>query len=478
VRALATDPQELAGLIAACKEGRFYDAEAWVAGGRPLQVAPGETPRRRRQPSPLHTGIVRGHHDFVLLLLCNGYRMELESHSPLNDALETRRWDILGLLLDWGADPLQADVWRILDTYERTIFDRFWAAGIDLTSDGAMAEALARSTSNRPLYGFARNYRERDPRIQRALDLGLGAAIGDHKDKAVSLCFWAGANPDRRVGEIDDPDDEDAWGMTAIERALSEGMPQYLKKLGFDPDRHQLQPLYQHVHDLVSLKALAEIEPPHDWHAITARFVQRVAMSVRFSFHVATIQDLEAVFDLGGLLRALDRNTRRDLRHLLLGLVDSDAQHLFRLLRDPQNVDPEAFIDLIAHEKLGARYMEWPRRSCIDKNLLEQIATARRMPGSIRRWAKAELVPERQAVTRTYLKPRDGDARFYSRAELYDLVWSTPLTVLAKAFALSDNGLRKRCKALHVPTPPKGYWQKIKNGQRVSPIPLPKLPSS
>jgi len=50
----------------------------------------------------------------ALLLLCNGYRTDLERDFPLNAALERRRKDILYLLLDWGADPNGADVWRIL----------------------------------------------------------------------------------------------------------------------------------------------------------------------------------------------------------------------------------------------------------------------------------------------------------------------------------------------------------------------------
>jgi len=33
-----------------------------------------------------------------------------------------------------------------------------------------------------------------------------------------------------------------------------------------------------------------------------------------------------------------------------------------------------------------------------------------------------------------------------TRKELYDQVWSTPMTKLAKSYNLSDNGLRKICK--------------------------------
>lgn len=60
-----------------------------------------------------------------------------------------------------------------------------------------------------------------------------------------------------------------------------------------------------------------------------------------------------------------------------------------------------------------------------------------------------------------------------TRKELYDLVWSEPIIVLAKRFGLSDNGLRKHCKSMNIPTPPVGYWAKLENGKPVSIIPLP-----
>jgi hypothetical protein len=42
------------------------------------------------------------------------------------------------------------------------------------------------------------------------------------------------------------------------------------------------------------------------------------------------------------------------------------------------------------------------------------------------------------------------------REELYEEVWSTPLTQLCAKYGLSDNGLRKVCKRLNVPVPDGG----------------------
>ncbi|GAA6765778.1 hypothetical protein AAFH68_17160 [Flavobacterium sp. CGRL1] len=60
-----------------------------------------------------------------------------------------------------------------------------------------------------------------------------------------------------------------------------------------------------------------------------------------------------------------------------------------------------------------------------------------------------------------------------TRLELYEKIWSTPMTVLAKEFNLSDNGLRKICKKHNIPTPVMGHWQKIQYGKKTAVIKLP-----
>ena len=52
----------------------------------------------------------------------------------------------------------------------------------------------------------------------------------------------------------------------------------------------------------------------------------------------------------------------------------------------------------------------------------------------------------------------------FEREKLFDEVWTTPVTELAKGYGLSDVGLRKICLALDVPLPPRGYWAKIAAG--------------
>ncbi len=65
-------------------------------------------------------------------------------------------------------------------------------------------------------------------------------------------------------------------------------------------------------------------------------------------------------------------------------------------------------------------------------------------------------------------------SRVFTRQEFYDLVWSKPMTHLAKEFALSDVALHKICKKHDIPNPPLGWWAKKAAGKAVKQTPLPK----
>ena len=52
-----------------------------------------------------------------------------------------------------------------------------------------------------------------------------------------------------------------------------------------------------------------------------------------------------------------------------------------------------------------------------------------------------------------------------SRDELYELVWSTPMTKAAEKFEVSGSYLARVCSVLHVPRPEWGYWAKLAFGK-------------
>lgn len=55
----------------------------------------------------------------------------------------------------------------------------------------------------------------------------------------------------------------------------------------------------------------------------------------------------------------------------------------------------------------------------------------------------------------------------YDRAKLLEEVWTEPVQTVALRYQLSDVGLKKLCSRLLIPTPPRGYWAKLKAGRTV-----------
>lgn len=64
-------------------------------------------------------------------------------------------------------------------------------------------------------------------------------------------------------------------------------------------------------------------------------------------------------------------------------------------------------------------------------------------------------------------------AHTFSRREFYELVWSKPMTHLAKDLGVSDVALHKVCRKHAIPNPPAGWWAKMAAGKKVQQIMLP-----
>ena len=60
-----------------------------------------------------------------------------------------------------------------------------------------------------------------------------------------------------------------------------------------------------------------------------------------------------------------------------------------------------------------------------------------------------------------------------TRKELYDLVWSSPLSTLCKRYNISYSVLINVCKKLNVPIPEAGHWQKVQFDKPISIKPFP-----
>ena len=272
------DPEALGELHRLCREGRLYDVERWIRGGRPLQVKHGVTIKGRRLTSALEIALESRNYALVLLLLCNGYDLNIEPACPLDLALRARRWDLLDMLLEWGADVHRVSVDELLETYNSELWERFRAMGVDLTAGHAMAEALAYHTSNKPLFGFAKRHREHDPAIQKELNIALVHHADEGNEKGVMLCLRAGANPHapapslRYPTDVDEDDEcEEAdrfHGWTAVEEACSRGETRILERLRPDPARDDFDELLQRASNEYVVRFLARLGLPKDVGAV------------------------------------------------------------------------------------------------------------------------------------------------------------------------------------------------------------------
>jgi hypothetical protein len=52
-----------------------------------------------------------------------------------------------------------------------------------------------------------------------------------------------------------------------------------------------------------------------------------------------------------------------------------------------------------------------------------------------------------------------------SREELYELVWSVPMTKVGEKFKLSGSYMARVCSTLRVPRPERGYWARLAVGK-------------
>jgi len=60
-----------------------------------------------------------------------------------------------------------------------------------------------------------------------------------------------------------------------------------------------------------------------------------------------------------------------------------------------------------------------------------------------------------------------------TREELYELVWTKPMTEVAKSFDVSGSYMARVCTVLNVPRPERGYWAKLAVGKAPAREPLP-----
>lgn len=484
----ATEPEELAELHRLCREGRLYDVERWIRVGRPVQLARGTPVKRARLTSALEIAIQAKNHSLVSLLLHNGYDPNREFRSPLDLALQARRFDLVSLLLEWGADPRRVDLGALFDTYSSELFARFQDLGVDLTTGHALAEALAYHTSNRPLFGFAKRHRASNPKIQTELNIALAHHVSEESEKGVQLCLWAGADPHApslnlryraASGRDNGEDEEEDSGVSAVYEACLHGNVEILKRLKPDRARDDYDKLYQAAGSLAVIDLLAQQCLPRDIGAVIQHHLWWATFD---SGQWRSIEMLRRLFEIGVRWNQSSPHEIAHFRRCLLKASDSTFVGLAKLLATEDYCSPEILRELARTPSVRARMKDVgfisplrddpkrydqprPTRS---REVLKKFGVELREP----REATAPPVPRFVWIG---VRRENGREIRVDRAELFERVWSQPVARLAEEWGLSGPGLKKVCRRLQVPVPPRGYWARLKAGQRARRPHLPSL---
>ncbi len=336
----AAHGEELRELVQLCAAGRVYDVERWIQAGKPVQAITYKRPGKASVLSPVRTAIRKKHGDLVLLLLCNGYRLDLEPkdwNSVLDEALNIRAFDIVDLLLRWGADPTRVQTSNVI-------------------------------TANKPLYGWLRRNRS-DQRLQDALDVALVEAVMEDKERPVHLLVWAGADPHRRVPTSRELGRPNAWDednvFSSAEAAITFGRYGLFDVLRV-ASMPNLEAQAAHAHDSWTLKKLVALRRPADWSPVILSFIRKLCPPwERASWDARDA--LEFIGSRGGKLTTVPSNEKRYLRRGLLDLRSADDfLWLLRWLKNANHCEPAIYEELTRttsiREKVealnaGARYV-------------------------------------------------------------------------------------------------------------------------
>ena len=80
------------------------------------------------------------------------------------------------------------------------------------------------------------------------------------------------------------------------------------------------------------------------------------------------------------------------------------------------------------------------------------------------------IVPQEDQLT---FRTVSGECNIYNREKLYKEVWEKPVVEVAIQYGVSDRMIHKVCESLDVPVPPRGYWSRLRAGEKIKKTPLP-----
>ena len=227
--------------LAFCRSGRLYDVDQWIAAGKSIVTHPSI------KRTPLLTAIDTGFHSLVELLARNESRQEQKDRA-LREAVESRRLDMIEVLVENGARIQAVPLSDVLLTWDRQVMQFFLDRGADPVTGNPFLIAFHNKVQRalRPFVDYRKAHPEVADSLQAQADRALRHFAGQGDLKWISLMMWAGAIPRRLGPDLDDRYADDPDGhTTALREACSKGSLDALKKLKPDPRLDNLSDLLQ-----------------------------------------------------------------------------------------------------------------------------------------------------------------------------------------------------------------------------------------
>jgi hypothetical protein len=454
-------------LIRLCRTGRLYEVEAWIRNGRSLSV-----PREVRT-RPLDVALETGFHSLVELLLRHEESQQVKN-DVLRWALFMDRPEVVELALAHGAEITSVPFLDVLLTGDRRLVLSFIERGADPLADHPFARAFHQLRAKTTIGSYLDCRRIRPDLaegLQRQADMTLRQFAQDGNLKWVSLLMWAGADPRSSGPTIEDADDSE-WSTTALHEACGSGNVGVLKR--FRPDqRDDLRGMLERAAEranadtldhLLALGANPNDKPDGGSSALDS------------CLRILGFEELErvehgdfAIYEESPEKPSSGRSAIRVLlRHGAVWTLDvSSLESTRRIL---YKLEPDILVALLgqlrARETGEAALGELLRVRQLRQYLAfceRRLARVGGGPETSQQSAPTSRLTSRQILTRD------------DRWRVFDALWSKPIAKVARRYGMPAVELRRACKELEIPMPPRGYWVKKKAGQLVPR--RPKLPA-
>ena len=169
------------------------------------------------------------------------------------------------------------------------------------------------------------------------------------------------------------------------------------------------------------------------------------------SWRHGSVDALKALFELEIRWESADRKQLAQIRRLLLDVGgDWVLRYILEPLRNPTLCEPSIYAELT------------------------------RTPAMQRRLKAMGMIKEKpKPPTQKELYRREigNFALRFDRDRLYQEVWDRPVIEVAEQYGVSGSYIKRACRVLRVPTPPRGYWARVQNGQRPTRAKMRALPN-